>query len=120
MKKILLIDDSIIQIRLMEGLLKNKYEVIASTSGMKGVDLAKANLPDLIFLDYDMPIIDGRSTLRLLKENNDTMNIPVIFLTGVNDKEHIQQVLKLHPAGYLLKPAKPERLYESIRNILGE
>jgi CheY-like chemotaxis protein len=120
LKKILFIDDSTIQLRIMKGLLDKQYEVLTATSGLEGAELARSEQPDLIFLDYDMPILDGRATMHILKEHEESAKIPVIFLTGVNDKKHIEEVLKLLPQGYLLKPVEPDRLFESIRKNIGE
>ena len=70
--------------------------------------------PDVILLDYEMPVCDGRQTLEMIRADEEMKDIPVIFLTGVNDRENIQAVLRLRPAGYLLKPAVPERRIETI------
>ena len=56
--------------------------------------------PDLILLDYEMPVCDGRQTLEMIRADEELKDIPVIFLTGVNDREHIESVLSLKPAGY--------------------
>lgn len=53
-----------------------------------------------------------------VRELEEAKDIPVVFLTGVNDKEHIEAVLKLKPAGYLLKPASADKIYETLENIL--
>ena len=61
-----------------------------------------------------MPVCDGRQTLEMIRADEDLREIPVIFLTGVNSREHIEAVLKLRPAGYMLKPAVPAKLKEAI------
>lgn len=120
MKRILLIDDSAIQLRTMKGMLQDRYEIMMAASGLDGIEIMKKKRPDLIILDYDMPVVDGKATLKMLKDKEEMKDIPVIFLTGVNEKEHIRAVLELKPQGYLLKPAEPERLIEIIQKILGE
>lgn len=120
MKKILIIDDSSIQLKMMEGILQNNYELLMTTSGLEGMDIAKKEKPDLIFLDYDMPVMDGQVILKHLREKDETRGIPVVFLTGVNNREDVTEVLKLRPDGYLLKPVEPNRLYETIHKIVGE
>ena len=75
--------------------------------------------PDMIFLDYEMPICDGKMTLEMIRGMEESKDIPVVFLTGVSDKEHIAAVLDLKPAGYLLKPADAERIYSIIEKVLG-
>ena len=77
-------------------------------------------VPDVILLDYEMPMCDGKMTLQMIRELEEAKDIPVVFLTGVSEKEHIKAVLGLHPAGYLLKPASAEVIFETLNKILGE
>ena len=65
-----------------------------------------------------MPVCDGKQTLEMIRADDELAEIPVIFLTSVNDREHIEAVLSLKPAGYLLKPPVKERLVEAIDNSL--
>lgn len=119
-KNILLVDDSNIQLRALNELLKEKYEVRMATSGMQALTMIGRKKPDMIFLDYEMPVCDGRMTLEMIRELDESKDIPVVFLTGVSDKEHIASVLGLKPAGYLLKPADAKKIYTIIEEILGE
>ena len=118
-KSILLVDDSNVQLRALNELLKEKYEVRMSTSGMQALTMIGKKKPDMIFLDYEMPICDGKMTLEMIRGMEESKDIPVVFLTGVSDKEHIAAVLDLKPAGYLLKPADAERIYSIIEKVLG-
>ncbi|MCH5264908.1 MAG: response regulator [Lachnospiraceae bacterium] len=120
MKSILLIDDSMIQLRILQGLLQNKYETIMATSGMEGLAIAKRELPDLILLDYDMPIMSGKETFRQLQEQDETKNIPVVFLTGVDGRKKVEEVLIHRPQGYLLKPVQQSRLLETVERVLAQ
>ena len=117
-KSILLVDDSNVQLRALNELLKDKYEVRMSTSGMQALTMIGKKKPDMIFLDYEMPICDGKMTLEMIRGMEESKDIPVVFLTGVSDKEHIAAVLDLKPAGYLLKPADAERIYRIIEKVL--
>lgn len=117
-KTILLVDDNGIQLRTLNDMLKAKYDVQMTTSGMQALTLIGKKKPDVIFLDYEMPMCDGKMTLEMIRELEEAKDIPVVFLTGVNDKEHIEAVLKLKPAGYLLKPASADKIYETLENIL--
>lgn len=113
-KKIIVIDDSKVQLRALSELMKGKYEVVTASTGRGGIEMAKQDGADLILLDYSMPGLDGKQTFEILKSNEETEHIPVIFITGDDDKEDIMEVLKLQPKGYLLKPVKPERLFQAI------
>ena len=117
-KNILLVDDSAIQLRALNDMLKEKYAVRMATSGMQALTLIGKKKPDVILLDYEMPVCDGRMTLEMIRELEEAKDIPVVFLTGVNDKEHIEAVVKLKPAGYLLKPASADKIYETLERIL--
>lgn len=117
-KNVLLIDDSPLQLRTMNEMLKGKYDVQMATSGVKALALIGQRVPDIIFLDYDMPVCDGRMTLQMIREIEEAKDVPVIFLTGVKDRAHIQAVLELHPAGYLLKPASARMIHATLQKYL--
>lgn len=118
-KAVLLIDDNAVQIRTLNVMLKEKYNVLMATSGVKALTLLEKKVPDIIFLDYEMPECDGRMTLEMIRQVEKVKDIPVVFLTGLNDKEHIDSVLELNPAGYLLKPASIDSILEMIDKVLG-
>ena len=63
---------------------------------------------------------DGRQTLEMIRADEDICNIPVIFLTGVDDRAHIQAVLALRPAGYMLKPPVASKLFDAIEKAIGK
>lgn len=117
-KKVLVVDDNASTLRSIKGMLEEKYNVTLANSGMKALTSIGKNRPDVILLDYEMPVCDGRQTLEMIRADEELNTIPVIFLTSVNDKEHIHAVIKLLPAGYLLKPAVPERLIDAIEKAL--
>ncbi len=120
MKKcILLIDDNAIQLRTLKGILGESYDVQMATSGVKAVEMIRKKVPDAIFLDYDMPECDGRKTLQIIRGIEGAEAIPVVFLTGVSSVEHIKAVLGMNPAGYLLKPASADVIFEMLDKIFG-
>ncbi len=113
-KKILVVDDSAVTLRSIKAMLEPKYQVLVASSGEKALKVAQNKKPDLILLDYDMPGMDGKETFEKLKEIQEVWDTPVIFLTGIADKEHITDVLAMNPAGYFLKPPKREKLLQTI------
>lgn len=117
-KRILAVDDSGILLRSVKTMLENTYEVVVATDGMMAIKQAIKKKPDLILLDYEMPKMDGRETLEELRNDEELKKIPVVFLTGVADKENITAVLKLKPEGYLLKPIEQQRLLDTIEKVL--
>lgn len=120
MKKILVVDDSPITLRGIKAMLDKDYKISVATSGEQALQSLKKRRPDLILLDYEMPGIDGRETLERIRVDEELCDIPVFFLTGVADKEHIAAVLKLNPAGYFLKPAERNRLIGAIEEVLNK
>ena len=119
-KRILVVDDSGILLRSVKTMLADRYEVAVATDGKKAIERAKRRKPDLILLDYEMPVMDGKETLEELRKDEELKDIPVVFLTSVADRESIAPVLKLKPQGYLLKPIEQKRMFETIESVLGE
>ena len=105
-KKILVVDDSSTVRQGLESLLGKSYEVSAVDSGVAAIRTIALNKPDLILLDYDMPVCNGKQTLELIRSDKVSADIPVIFLTSRNDAETVKGVLSLGPSGYLLKSMK--------------
>lgn len=118
-KTILLVDDAAVQLRAMETTLKQKYDVKMATSGDMAIEIIRGNKPDLILLDYDMPGCDGKETFEMIQSEENGKDVPVVFVTGVKEKARIMAVLKLKPAGYLIKPVQREDLLDMVRQVLG-
>ena len=117
MKHILVVDDSSVTLRSIKAMLDKIYQISVATSGEQALRTIRKERPDLILLDYEMPGCDGRETLEKIRKDEEICDIPVIFLTGVADKEHISAVLRLNPAGYFLKPPEKEKLLEAIADV---
>ncbi|MCR5154154.1 MAG: response regulator [Lachnospiraceae bacterium] len=118
-KKVLVVDDDATALRSVKGMLENKYNVTLANSGMKAMVSMGKSVPDVIILDYEMPVCDGKMTMEMIKADESLCNIPVIFLTGINERKNIEAVLRLLPAGYLLKPVAPDLLIAQIEKALG-
>lgn len=118
-KVVLVVDDSGLMLRNVKSLIESKYQVNVATSGEKALGSMEKRRPDIILLDYDMPGWDGKMTLEKIRENPNYQDIPVVFLTGVAEKERITSVLHLNPAGYILKPPDKEKLLGIIEETLG-
>jgi len=119
-KKILVVDDSPTMLRTVQFMLTGKYKVTFATSGPQAIASIAKSKPDLILLDYDMPVCDGKMTLQMLRSEEDTKDIPVVFLTGYSDSEHVKEILAFLPQGYLLKPPAVNRLRATIEEVLAE
>lgn len=114
-KRVLVVDDSDFMRLSIVKLLENDYEVMECGSAMSAIVKLVTDRPDLVILDYEMPICDGRQMLEMLRAEHDAIsNIPVIFLTGRGDDESIQKVMALKPNGYLLKTKPKEYIKKTI------
>ena len=101
-KKVLVVDDSGAMLRNVMGWLGEKYYVILANSGTMAIKYLATDRPDLVLLDYEMPVIDGRQVLEMIRTENEFRDIPVIFLTSKNDRESILKVMEQKPEGNLL------------------
>lgn len=113
-KKILVVDDSEVVRRAMMDLLGKDYAVEAAKSGIAAIKCMTLGRPDLVLLDYEMPICDGSVILEMMRSEEEFADIPVYFLTGNVSRESVQKVIPLKPAGYLVKTLKPEEIKKNI------
>ncbi len=90
------------------------YEIVLANSGLSAIRCITLNRPDLVLLDYDMPVCNGSQVLEMIRSEKDFANIPVIFLTGKMDKESVEKVIALKPEGYLLKTLRPTEIKKKI------
>ena len=112
--KVLIVDDSGAMLRSAKSWLEEKYQVILANSGMMAIKYLGSNRPDLILLDYEMPICDGKQVLEMIRSDIETRDIPVIFLTGKDDRDSVMDVMALKPQGYLLKTLPPEVIVQNV------
>ncbi|MGN0599271.1 MAG: response regulator [Oscillospiraceae bacterium] len=118
-KHIVVVDDDKNVLKLLKAALEDKYDVTAMAGGRMALKFLETKTPDLIFLDYEMPVENGPEVFRKIKKIDSAKDIPVVFLTGIAEREKITEVLSLKPQGYLLKPINMERVNETIRSLLG-
>lgn len=113
-KRILIIDDDPQYLSLIRQWLNGMYKISVANSGLQGIKYLGKNKVDLILLDYEMPVTSGPQVLEMLRSDEDTRDIPVIFLTGKSDKDSVMSVVGLRPEGYLLKSIEKEKLIEKL------
>jgi len=118
-KHILVVDDEPIMLKMIQEQLSDKYDVATAISGKIAYKFLEKKGTDLILLDYEMPVENGPMVMAKIRESSQYDNIPIVFLTGVTDKEKIKEVLALKPAGYILKPLDREKLRSTIAKVLG-
>jgi len=105
---VLIIDDETANIIALTNILSTDFDVFAAKNGMDAIDLAVEHMPDVILLDVLMPEMDGYEVIATLKGMDKTKNIPVIFITGLDNAEAEKKGLALGAADYIPKPFNPD------------
>lgn len=118
-KHVLVVDDDPLMLKLVKEHLRENYDVATATNGKTALKFLEKKKTNLILLDYQMPGEDGPAVLEKLHANDVTRDIPVIFLTGITERDKIQKALVQKPQGYLLKPIDRDKLLEIIAKFIG-
>ena len=118
-KRILIVDDDPSYAKMVREWIKDVYQTDIVTAGMQAITFLLKNRVNLILLDYEMPIVDGPQVLQMLRQEPETKDIPVVFLTGVGTKESVQRVMALKPTGYILKSTSRENLLTYLKDKIG-
>lgn len=117
-KKILLVDDDAVTLEIMSLYLKEFYTVFTVTTGTEALRFLSTHSIDLILLDYMMPEMDGPTVFVNIRKKFPGLQIPIVFLTGVADKDLVIRGLNLNPMDYLLKPVSQTDLIERVQRVL--
>jgi DNA-binding response OmpR family regulator len=118
-KRILLIDDHQTVFHLLEAIVRiKKHTLIYAESGQQGIVMARQEQPDMILLDIMMPDIDSFKVCQYLKENEDTKEIPIIFLTARGAEDDLAIGRKVGADGFMTKPFKTIDVLNQIEQIL--
>ncbi len=113
---ILLVDDAPTNIQMLNETLKDGYHLFFATNGKDALRIAAESLPDLVLLDVIMPEMDGYEVCRALKADPSLRNIPIIFITAMNQQEDEAIGLELGAVDYITKPFNPTIVRLRIRN----
>lgn len=116
-KCILAVDDTVIVLYRISETLRDEYEIITVNSGARALKYLKEEKPDLILLDIQMSPMDGIETLHKIRTMPDRKDIPVIMLTGVENKAFVLESAKLGVRDYLLKPFSSDELLRRIERV---
>lgn len=118
MAKILIIDDTPINIKTVGEILRDRHHIIVATDGQGGIELASSESPDLILLDVMMPGMDGFAVCRALKERPETASIPVILTTALTGTDDIVRGFDSGAVDYITKPFNPRELIARVSTHL--
>lgn len=118
LKKILIVDDEPVNLQVLKQILDNDYQLIFAKSGEKALELAEKQQPDLILMDIMMPVMSGYDTVRVLKKNDSTRHIPVIFVTAMADIEDETLGFDVGAVDYISKPVSAPLVRARVRTHL--
>jgi DNA-binding response OmpR family regulator len=118
LKKILVVDDEVDIRNLLRQSLSTNYDIVEASDGIEAVEKATESKPDLIILDIMMPRQDGYKTCLKIKASDDTRNIPVLMLTGVDYELNRKLGEQLGAADYMTKPFMLETLIETVKRLI--
>lgn len=117
--KILAVDDNPINLKLLKrALVNSNYEILSAASGKEALELVNTMMPDLILLDVMMDEMDGYEVCRLLQDQKETSQIPIIFLSAKNESVDKTRGLSLGAVDYLTKPFDPTELSTRVQTQL--
>ncbi len=120
-KTILIADDDEDLRLLVQVTLENPtYRILTAEDGCKALDVVQQHQPDLLILDWMMPGLTGCEVITQLRQNPETMVIPVVMLTAKDGVEAREQTASLAIAGYLVKPFSPFELIIKVREVLDQ
>ena len=118
-KKLLLVDDSEIDLAIAQVILQDKYVVVSAKSGKEALDyLLRGPVPDMILLDLIMPNMDGWETFNRIKAISCLRGVPIAFLTieqGITEQNHAREI---GAADYILKPFQRKELLKRVKIVL--
>lgn len=111
-KKVLVVDDDMMNLRVTKMILEKDYNVTFAESGQEALDALKEQEFDLILLDIAMPFMNGIETFERMKQRH--IETPVIFLTASGEEDDVMAAIRLGAVNYLKKPFLPKELLERV------
>ena len=119
MAKVLIVDDSPTEVHILKSFLtKDGHDVLVAQDGKAGIEIAEAELPDVILMDVVMPGVNGFQATRKLSRNDSTSKIPVIMVTTKSQETDRIWGMRQGATDYLVKPIKEKALNEKIKEVL--
>ncbi|MBI3781675.1 MAG: response regulator [candidate division NC10 bacterium] len=119
-KRVLIVEDNPISLELLTELVQAEgHRVITALSGTEALSLARAELPDLILMDIQLPGIDGLTVTRALKAEPTTKEIPVVGISAHALREDVDRALQAGCAAYLSKPLDTRDFIDLMAGLLG-
>lgn len=116
---IMIVDDSTTNNLLSQIIFQEKgYKTTILENGKKAIETIKKNKPDIVLLDLMMPIMDGLTVLKNIRQDEETRDTPVIIVSAADTKSNIEEVEKYHPIDFIAKPIGQNHLLEKVEEHL--
>jgi len=119
-KRILIVEDEPDVLELVAFRLeKAGYEIRTAVDGQEGLDLIRAERPDLVLLDLRLPVVDGPEVYEQVKNDEGIRHIPIILFTATVDAKAAAETEGVEADDYIIKPFEPEELFNKVKNTIG-
>jgi len=117
--KALIVDDSLESRMLLGRILTKAFniQIIEATQEKDALRKLSAEKPDVVFLDYEMPIMDGKETLKSIRAIPEFKKLPIVMVTSHSEKDIVRELLSYKISNYLLKPLSAEYIVKSISDL---
>jgi len=116
--RVLVVDDEKLNVELLEGILSEKYEVVAAYNGKEALLEVEKKPPDLILLDIMMPGMNGYEVCKELKGNKKTLHIPIVMVTALTEKTEKIKGIEAGADDFLNKPVDINELMVRVKSLL--
>lgn len=118
-KTILAVDDDVTYLKTIDSYLREIYNVVIINSAKLAVDYLMKYSPDLVLMDYQMPLYNGANLMQIMNKQNPDNPIPTIVVSGALDEDAVKECYSCGPKAYLAKPVTKDTLLETINHALG-
>jgi two-component system cell cycle response regulator len=116
--KVLIVDDEVVNIRIIEAYLNKEYEIKTAQNGTEAMEKISQDKPDIVLLDIMMPYISGYDVCKSIKENDATRFIPVVMITALSELEAKIKATEIGADDYLTKPINRIELFTIVKSLL--
>ncbi|MGD8292289.1 MAG: response regulator [Desulfobacterales bacterium] len=118
-RTILVIEDNPLNMKLVKGLLKiGNYHMLEANDAESGIQLIREQQPDLVLMDIQLPGMDGLAAAKILKEDSDLKDIPIVALTSYAMQGDKEKALEAGCSGYIAKPIDTRKFLETLAQYL--
>jgi len=118
-KTILVVEDNELNMKLVKGLIKiGKYRMLEANDAESGIQLIREQRPDLVLMDIQLPGMDGLSATKIIKEDPDLKDIPIVALTSYAMQGDKEKALAAGCTGYIAKPIDTRKFLETVSQYL--